>query len=75
MLTKIALAVALTIGTACAALAANENDGDTGGYRLLGPGGVVTDGVNPVYHRSLRAHAGSAYGYAPGCQYSNHTTK
>jgi hypothetical protein len=39
---------------------------------LLGAGGVVTDGVNPVYHRSLRAHAsstrthaGNAYGYAP----------
>jgi hypothetical protein len=72
MLTKIALAAALTIGTACAALASNENDGDTGGYRLLGAGGVVTDGVNPVYHRSLRvhasdsrAHASNAYGYAP----------
>lgn len=74
MLTKIALAAALTIGTACAALAANENDGDTGGYRLLGPGGVVTDGVNPAYHRSLRAHASNAFGYAPGSA-SNHTTK
>jgi hypothetical protein len=74
MLTKIALAAALTIGAAGAALAANENDGDTGGYRLLGPGGVVTDGVNPAYHRSLRAHAGNAFGYAPGSA-SNHTTK
>jgi hypothetical protein len=75
MLTKIALAAALTIGTACAALASNENDGDTGGYRLLGAGGVVTDGVNPVYHRSLRvhasdarAHASNAYGYAPAAK-------
>ena len=67
MLTKIVLAAALAIGTAGAALASNENDGgnETGGYRLLGPGGVVTDGVNPVFHRSLRAGAGSAYGYAP----------
>jgi hypothetical protein len=69
--TKIArmvLATALTIGTASAALASNENDGgnETGGYRLLGPGGVVTDGVNPVFHRSLRAGASSAYGYVPG---------
>ena len=66
MLTKIALAMALTIGTAYAALAANETDGETGGYRLLGPGGVVRDGVNPVYHRSLRAHASNAYAYVPG---------
>ena len=60
MLTKIALAAALTVGTAFAALAANEND-TTGGYRELGDGGVVTDGVNPVFHRSLR----SSYGYVP----------
>ena len=66
MLTKIALAAALAIGTAGAALASNENDGDTGGYRQLGPGGVVTDGVNPVYHRSLRGNANNSYGYAPG---------
>jgi hypothetical protein len=73
MLTKIALATALALATAGAAMASSDNDGDTGGYRLLGPGGVVTDGVNPAYHRSLRAqasnaraHAGNAYGYAPG---------
>jgi hypothetical protein len=64
MLTKIALATALTIGTACAALASNENNGETGGYRLLGPGGVVTDGVNPVFHPSMHARGGNAYGYA-----------
>jgi hypothetical protein len=77
MLTKIALAAAIAIGTAGAALASNENDGDTGGYRLLGPGGVVTDGVNPVFHRSLRAAASSAYGYAPGFapEHTKHTTK
>jgi hypothetical protein len=65
MLTKIALAAALAIGTAGAALASNENDGNVGGYRLLGPGGVVTDGVNPVYHPSMR-NGGGDYGYAPG---------
>ncbi len=64
MLTRIALATALTLGTACVALANNETDGPIGGYRELGPGGVVTDGVNPVYHRSLRAHAGHAYDYS-----------
>ena len=69
--TKIArmiLATALTVGTAYAALASNENDGgnETGGYRELGSGGVVTDGVNPVYHRSLRARPSNAYAYVPG---------
>ena len=65
---KMVLATALAIGTAGAALASNENDGgnETGGFRQLGPGGVVTDGVNPVYHRSLRAHASDAYAYVPG---------
>ena len=75
MLTKIALAAALTLGTAFAALAANENDGDTGGYRQLGPGGVVTDGVNPVYLPSLRGTAGSSYGYAPAAAHKHTTTK
>jgi hypothetical protein len=72
--TKIALAAALAIGTAGAALASNENDGDTGGYRLLGPGGVVTDGVNPAFHQSLRAGANNSYGYAPS-HTPKHTTK
>jgi hypothetical protein len=79
MLTKIVLAAALAIGTAGAALASGDNDGGngTGGYRELGPGGVVTDGVNPVFHRSLRAAASSAYGYAPGFapEHTKHTTK
>jgi hypothetical protein len=74
MLAKIALATALAIAASGAAMASNENNGgnETGGYRVLGAGGVVTDGVNPVYHRSLRAHAskvrtpaGDAYGFAP----------
>ena len=74
MLAKIALAAALSVATFGAALASNENDGgnETGGYRELGPGGVVTDGVNPAYHRSLRGHvskartqARNAYGFAP----------
>jgi hypothetical protein len=72
MLTKIALVTALTLGTAFAALAANEND-QTGGYRELGPGGVVTDGVNPVFHPSMRG-AGNVYGYAPDFASAKHTT-
>jgi hypothetical protein len=65
MLTKtmIALATALTLGAASVALAANENDGQTGGYRELGPGGVVTDGVNPIFHPSMRGSSGKAYDY------------
>ena len=76
MLTKISLAAALAIGTAGAALAAPDTD-PKGGYRELGPGGVVTDGVNPVFHQSLRAGASSAYGYAHGLapQYTKHKTK
>jgi hypothetical protein len=73
MLTKttiagMVLATALTVGAASAALASNENDGgnETGGYRELGPGGVVTDGVNLAYHRSLRAQVSNAYAYVPG---------
>ena len=71
MLTKIALVTALTLSAAYAAMAAPDTE-DRGGYRLLGPGGVVTDGVNPVYHRSLmqgatpRGTAAGAYGFAPG---------
>jgi hypothetical protein len=72
---KIALATALVLGAASAALASNENDGDTGGYRRLGPGGIVTDGVNPVFHPSMRGTAGSAYGYAPAASHKHKTTK
>jgi hypothetical protein len=73
MLTKIALATALVVGAASAAVAATENE-PTGGYRLLGPGGVVTDGVNPVFHPSMRADARNANAYAPGPT-SKRTTK
>jgi hypothetical protein len=68
MLTKIALVTALTLGTAYAAFAAPDTD-QKGGYRELGPGGVVTDGINPAYHPSMRGGhgaAGAAYDFAPG---------
>jgi hypothetical protein len=74
MVTKIALAAALAIGTAGAALASQDSD-SYGGFRELGPGGVVTDGVNPVFHPSLRAGASGAYGYAHAPEYTKHKTK
>ena len=69
MLTKIALVTALTLGAASVVMAAPDTD-PKGGYRELGPGGVVTDGVNPAYHPSLRGkssrgYAGQAYDFAP----------
>jgi hypothetical protein len=64
MLTKIALATALVVGTAGVVLASPDADSN-GGFRQLGPGGVVTDGVNPAYHPSMRNAARNAYGYAP----------
>jgi hypothetical protein len=68
MLTKIALVTALTLGAASVVMAAPDTD-PKGGYRELGPGGVVTDGVNPAYHPSMRhesrGYAGEAYGFAP----------
>ena len=57
MLTKIALATALALATACAAMAAPDTD-QRGGYREEGPGGIVTDGVNPVYHPSMHKTSG-----------------
>jgi hypothetical protein len=73
MLTKIVLATALFLGTAGAVLAAPDTD-PNGGFRELGAGGVVTDGVNPVFHPSMRSAARNAYGYAPA-PVIKHTTK
>jgi len=74
--TKIALAAIIMLGAGSLAQA-SENDGgnDTGGYRELGPGGVVTDGVNPVFHRSLRGNAGGAYAYVPHIARKHTTTR
>jgi hypothetical protein len=58
--TRIALAAAVILGTASfAAMAANENE-DKGGYRELGPGGTVGQGVNPVFHPSMHQPGGDA---------------
>jgi hypothetical protein len=54
---KIALAVALIVGTACAALAGDQTD-ERGGFVM--PGSM--DGVNPVYHSDIFGDAGKAYG-------------
>jgi hypothetical protein len=61
MLTKttmFALASALSLGMAAAALAADTDP--KGGYREEGPGGNVTEGVNPVYHESMHKPGGDA---------------
>jgi hypothetical protein len=49
--TTIALAAAAIIGVSLMALAADDDQ--HGGFRQLGPGGVVTQGINPVEHPSL----------------------
>jgi len=74
--TMIALATAIVLGAGSAALANDnaDNAGATSGFRELGPGGVVTDGVNPAYHPSLRGNAGKAYGYVPA-QHERATSK
>jgi hypothetical protein len=62
MLTKttmLALASALSLSMAAAALAANENE-QKGGYREEGPGGNVSEGVNPAYHESMHRPGGDA---------------
>jgi hypothetical protein len=69
MLTKtaIALATALTLGISSMALAANENDGDTGGARTFGaPGQGATQGVNSADHpKAAVACAEKFKGYDP----------
>jgi hypothetical protein len=60
MLTKtaISLVTAITLGAAGVALAADTDQ--KGGFREEGPGGVVTDGVNPAYHESMHKPGGDA---------------
>ncbi len=53
--TKIALSVALILGTASVALAGSDKEEPNGGYVVSGS----MDGVNPVYHPEL---FGNVYG-------------
>ena len=54
MFIKIAVTtIALVLGPAPLALAADHEE-QGGGYRELGTGATITEGVNPAYHRSLR---------------------
>jgi LTXXQ motif family protein len=56
MLMKVKIAVAITalvLGIAPLALAA-DHENQSGGYRELGSGATITEGVNPVEHRSLQ---------------------
>src|SRR5690348_12701762 len=67
-MSKIALATALVLVAASSAYAADRDDADTGGGFRVGPlGQSMSSGVNPVYHRSLRAGtpARGAYARAP----------
>jgi len=57
--TKIALAIALILGTASAALASDSGENDMGGYVL--PGSL--DGVNPVYHPGIFGNPAVARSY------------
>ncbi len=61
---KIAVtATALVVGAAPLALAADHED-QSGGFRELGSGATITEGVNPAEHRSLqRALMDARMGY------------
>jgi hypothetical protein len=76
MMTKTMIALAAAIALSAGAALANENADNAGqnaGFRELGSGGVVTDGVNPAYHPSMRGNANNAYGYVPAQH--EHTSK
>ena len=61
MLTKtIAFAAALALGAASIAFAA-ENTDQGGGFRELGPGGAVTQGINPAYHSAAATKCAKLY--------------
>jgi hypothetical protein len=60
MFIKIAIATtALVLGTALLALAADHEE-QSGGFRELGSGAIITEGVNPADHRSLRDYEESS---------------
>jgi hypothetical protein len=69
MLTKIAFAAALIVGSATAVLANDKEYDDVGGFHV-GPLGQEMGGnaVNPVYHRSLRAGAASQARASASCE-------
>jgi hypothetical protein len=69
--TKIVVAAALILGTASAALAGGNNDGDSRMGGFVHPPSM--DGVNPAYHprwfpNAARAH--SAYAFSPSADYA-----
>jgi hypothetical protein len=59
---KIALVAAAFLAATSIAQAANENEDNSGngGYRELGPGGTVQQGVNPAFHPSMHKPGGDA---------------
>jgi hypothetical protein len=66
MLTKMTavFAAALMLGAASIAMAASENE-NGGGYRELGPGGAVTQGLNPAFHPQAAAACAKFKDYDP----------
>jgi hypothetical protein len=68
-MSKIALVAALVLGAGSGvAYAGGKDDPDTAGGFRVGPlGQVMTSGVNPVDHRSLRGRTayGAAFARAP----------
>jgi hypothetical protein len=59
--TSLILAAVLTLGLATAAQAGARDDGEQGGFRVGPQGQAATQGVNPVYHPSLRHNADKAF--------------
>ena len=63
--TKIVLIAAAILSVAPVAYASDNDHDYNGGFRSLPNGAFVTDGVNSVYHQSVRgveAHAKTAHG-------------
>jgi hypothetical protein len=56
----IAFTTAAALVAASAAWAA-ENTDPNGGFRELGPGGAVTQGINPAYHSAAAAKCAKQY--------------
>ena len=59
--TSLLLAAVLTLGLATAAQAGAKDDNESGGFRVGPLGQAATQGVNPVYHPSLRHNADKAF--------------
>jgi hypothetical protein len=57
----VAIAAALALSVGSAAFAGEENTATPGGFRELGPGGAVTQGINPAYHSAAATKCARQY--------------